>query len=427
MKKALITFLHKPLLVTGVSLVIAGGIGAFAYDRINTVPAYAFIEAQSGTISEIGTQSATSSERQVSLGFTSGGRVASVSVKVGSEVKKGQILATLDPEGSLGAITQAQAAYASAKANYDKVVHGATGSTIDVAQTAVDTAEQNLSHILSTAPTQIDNTIRTNIDNLYQNVNTYSPQFVLSFYDSTTNTTVNLEPTDVGQKLDLGFKRVDIGKVISAWQGNPNIPADQALSNLRQVQTFLTAVSAGVNGISYQPKYQANIDKYKSNIATAKSTVDGLITSIENAQQSIVTAKASLSSVTSAARSEDVTAAKAQMESAYGSLQIAEAALKNKQIIAPGDGVVTAVHVKPGEIAMANASAIELSGTSFTKEVAVLIPKTAVRSHDGKNYVLVKSPTNKSGVEEREVTLGTTDNTNVEVVSGLQAGEQIAQ
>jgi multidrug efflux pump subunit AcrA (membrane-fusion protein) len=135
------------------------------------------------------------------------------------------------------------------------------------------------------------------------------------------------------------------------------------------------------------------------------------------------------------------------MNSALGSLQIARAAYSSRTMFAPGDGVVTAVKVNAGEISSPNETAIELSGSNFAQTVSLMLPKNTIINRDGKNYVLVKvvatsnasatgnvssssaaltsSGSTSDRVEEREVTLGASDNQNVEIVSGITADDEV--
>ena len=69
----------------------------------------------------------------------------------GDAVKAGQVLAALDSENTLGALTEAKAAYQNAQANYDKIINGATGTAIDVGKAAVNTAQVNLDGITKSA------------------------------------------------------------------------------------------------------------------------------------------------------------------------------------------------------------------------------------------------------------------------------------
>jgi HlyD family secretion protein len=462
MKKTLTYFLNSPKLVTTLALVVAFGVGYYEYQKLNVAPAYQFVRATSGSIASPVTSDGDS--QHVSLSFPVSGRVQSISVKVGDKVKKGVTLATLDPESTLGAMTQAEAAYASAQANYQKVLNGATSATIDVANSGVDTAQQNLDHVIQNTYTQIDNLVRTNVDSLYQYPNSNDPQFQVTFFDTTTNTNIILVPTDTSLRLDLGNKRGDLNKLLASWKNAADSSASSSagtanagisssasvkmsLDSLAAVKAYLNAASDGLNALNYSSKYASYVEKHKGDISAARSSVDTLINTIQNDQLAVQNAKTNVAAVTTSARPEDIATAKAQMNSALGSLQIARAAYSSRTMFAPGDGVVTAVKVNAGEISSPNETAIELSGSNFAQTVSLMLPKNTIINRDGKNYVMVKvvatsnasatgnvssssaaltsSGSTSDRVEEREVTLGASDNQNVEIVSGITADDEV--
>jgi cobalt-zinc-cadmium efflux system membrane fusion protein len=57
------------------------------------------------------------------------------------------------------------------------------------------------------------------------------------------------------------------------------------------------------------------------------------------------------------------------------------------------------------------------------QEAAAIVPKDAIQTMEGKPYAFVKTA---EGFEKREVRIGRTDSQNIEVTSGLKAGEAVA-
>ena len=351
MKKHLKTLINTPALVAGISVVIAAAVGTVAYMDANKAPA-------TETIAEV---NATSTAQSLSLGFLVGGRIDSVSVKVNDHVTKGETLASLDPESALGALTQAQAAYASAKASYDKLINGASDSTIEISKSAVTAAQQNLNNLLQSSYTQVDTNITSSADVFYTDPNSYSPGFRVSFVDSVTGNNVTYNLVDENQTLKLNSERVQIGTLLAAWNANPNIDEPTTLSNLNAIKSYLADVSAALGSITYDVKYESVFDGYKANLSASRDSIDTLINNIQNAQKALDTANANVASVTSAARPEDIAAAKAQVDSAYGAVQIAQSSFDGRVIVAPEDATVTAVYITPGEIALPNSPAIDIS------------------------------------------------------------------
>jgi cobalt-zinc-cadmium efflux system membrane fusion protein len=60
--------------------------------------------------------------------------------------------------------------------------------------------------------------------------------------------------------------------------------------------------------------------------------------------------------------------------------------------------------------------------TLSTVPVAILVPKTALQTIDEKTVVFVED---EDGFEPRAVTVGRTNGTHVEIISGLKAGQKI--
>jgi cobalt-zinc-cadmium efflux system membrane fusion protein len=71
---------------------------------------------------------------------------------------------------------------------------------------------------------------------------------------------------------------------------------------------------------------------------------------------------------------------------------------------------------RPGSFVKVNIATKKMS-------VPLVVPKDAIQEMDGKNYVFVKVP---EGFEKRQIQVGVNDNNNVEVLSGLSAGEEYA-
>jgi HlyD family secretion protein len=72
--------------------------------------------------------------------------------------------------------------------------------------------------------------------------------------------------------------------------------------------------------------------------------------------------------------------------------------------------------IKPGMTA-------NIKMLSDTHENVLLIPKSAVIQNNGKYFVLINNGTTKK--ETREVIIGLHDDSNIEIVSGLQLGEKV--
>ena len=141
MKNKIIKILERPKIVIPFVLIVSVAVGFFVYKNFGISPKVQ-ISNQGNTDSS--TSYIISSEFKdgevVDLAFPKGGRVDKIYVKTGDKVKKGQLLANLDSTDVKGALEIA-------KANYTRIINGATGPDIDVAKAAVATAQTALDQI----------------------------------------------------------------------------------------------------------------------------------------------------------------------------------------------------------------------------------------------------------------------------------------
>ena len=412
------SLIHQPKKVIAISLVLALAIGIFAYVRINRAPSYIFATATSGKISS--TEGGTARQSNFSLGFLAGGRIQSVTVKTGDTVQVGQVLATLDAGNAVGVLTQAKAALASAQANYEKVINGATSPAIEVAKASVNTAQVNFD--------QTKNQQDVLVSNAYKNLLNSTPEAVPTASGSTDTS----EPTISGSytfgaegTLTINMYATGDGAYFSASglvtaSGIVSKTVAQPLGDSGLFVKFPSTGGSTTNWTVTLPNtkavnYLANYNAYQTALQSKSQTT-------ASAQAVLDQAKTSLAALVATARPEDVATAKAQVDTAQGAVSIAQAAYANTIITAPSNGTVTSVAITVGQIATPNIPVIQMLGTSSTKDVAVMIPVKAIYVRDGVSFVHKKSGMT---VVEGTVKTGVTDGTNTEIVNGLQAGDAV--
>ena len=307
MKKSFIQFIHKPKLVAVVAIVIAIAIGIFGYMQIHRAPTYTFVTAGPGTITNDG-----STVRNLTLGFLAGGRISSVSVKTGDAVKQGQVLATLDAGNAQGALTQAKAAYEAAQANYQKVVNGATGSAIDVAKAAVNTAQVNLDQTTKQQALLVANAqsalLNSTVVAKSTNESSLTPPTISGVYSDTTQGVLTLSVIQGG--ATGGYVNIT---GLATGIANMNTTTAQPLGTTG-LSILFPSVSPYIGSTweidipnTTAPNYLANYNAYQSSLTTQAQVV-------ASAQAVLDQAKAALTQVVTAARPEDVATAQAQVD-----------------------------------------------------------------------------------------------------------------
>jgi multidrug efflux pump subunit AcrA (membrane-fusion protein) len=345
---------HHPRRVIIISLIIALAAGTFGYIKINQ-------KITSPTVKDntyLGTSTGgDTSSHDLTLGFLAGGRIKSVSVRAGEMAKKGQVLASLDAGNTMGALTQAKAAYETAQANYQKIINGATGVAIDVAKAAVNTAQINLDGVTKQQNLLVTNAHANLLNstlsaNLVGSDNSITPPSISGAYVKDVEGSITFSIVSAGNGGYVNFSGIASGTT------TVSTTSPQAIGDTGLYIEF-TSINPYI-GTTWQinipnnnaPNYLANYNAYQSALETKNQAIG-------NAQASLDQAKASLTALATSARPEDVKMAQAQMDNAAGAVQIAQAAFQNTIIIAPSDGTIVSVAITPGQIAMPNAPAIE--------------------------------------------------------------------
>jgi multidrug efflux pump subunit AcrA (membrane-fusion protein) len=340
---------HHPKRVIIISLIVALSIGAFGYFKINKT-----------LMNQVDKNGDLSAVKNLSLNFASSGKVKSVSVKAGDQVKRGEILATLTPDNIDGALAQAEAAYEIAQANYQKVINGATGTTIDLAKAAANTAKVNLDQATSQ-----QNTL---VANAYSNLLNSTPEAVpsdgISDYVAPVisgNYNLNKEGT---LKVSFYYSNDGVSYNMSGLTngtGSCNNIISQPLGDSGlYIKCSTTTINTNDWNIEIPNKKAANYLANKNAYELALQNRDAVVAS---AQAVLDQANASLESVVTSARPEDIAIAKAQVENAQGALRL-NTAYNNTIISAPGDGTITAVYITNGQSVDSNDPAIGFLGLS---------------------------------------------------------------
>lgn len=315
------------------------------FDSTTVIPV-----TETNLVSTIKANGKITSQVDLELSFKSQDVVKSVNVSVGDRVFKGQILATLQNQNELGAVTSARGGLASAQASLARTLEGATTEEVRVAQVFLDNATKDLDNTKKTQNKAIENARRA----LWSNGLTATP--VTSFSDQSISS-----PTVYGTYTGTteGTFTIDVYQSSGGYAFNTS-----GLSSLNGMVSASNTVSIG-NGLALQfpsnftlgsnktwtikipnkesAVYTTNLNTYES----VKSTADSLISS---AQSVVDQRQAELDLKKAQARPADVDARRADVLRAQGTLESALGVYENTIIRAPASGVITKVDIKPGEL-----------------------------------------------------------------------------
>lgn len=115
---------HKKIFGILLALIVVGGFGSYKMGWIgSSAPSYRTLTVSKGDLSTIINASGmVESENQATLSFLTSGRASYLGFKVGDSVKKGQLIASLDPTQAQEAYSKAEATYKSAQSSLNKVL-----------------------------------------------------------------------------------------------------------------------------------------------------------------------------------------------------------------------------------------------------------------------------------------------------------------
>jgi len=286
------------------------------------------------------------SSTDLALSFESSKVVDSVKVKVGDEVKKGQILATMKSGTERASYTSARGAYLAAQARYKKVLEGNSNEEIALAQVNLDTTKKVQDGLVAQARRKLfsDNLIAESQDsNINQPIVTgvyngsSEGEYRLSFKNS-TKTEVSFSGIEKGETNVSEFSKPlgKLGLLVS-------FPLDNSAYSASQRWTIAIPNKDGAN-------YSANLNAYLS--------------AVEARDAAIAQREAELNLKRATARPADVDAALADIVTAQASLESANASLEKTILRAPADGTITAVNIKVGVVPQSMETAIILQDVS---------------------------------------------------------------
>lgn len=320
------------------------------------------------TVSETGTVKAA---KEIDLNFLNSGKIAKIMVKIGDQVKPGQVLAELNYSSLSLKEREARASLAIAQSNLNKLLAGSTKEDTEI----ILAGERQAEAAYQSALAEFDKVKQTNIEDIVQAEKILAD---LNSLDNITGANNKRDPiiTAIDSKLPIAKSSLDQVKTIledtsakdylsvqdlsqltqtkanyneaitlvapaqsslaTAKTNKSDANLDQAVSDsLNLLNKTLTALnfcfSALEKSISGTTFSQTNLDTYKTSIAAYQTSVSTGISSVQTAQQNLKNALATavndLNSVKLAAEQKETTA-QAKVDAGYNSWRVARAQLE---------------------------------------------------------------------------------------------------
>jgi HlyD family secretion protein len=251
-----------------------------------------------------------SSVGSTNLGFPTGGQLTAVDVKVGDRVTAGQVLATIDDFAARRQLQQARAQLAGQQAQFDKVEDG---TSVQGAQNSVNAAAS----IVSATKRQVAATLAAD--------------------DAAAAAAGASGGSAAGMSGMTGTS-----------------PAGASGGVMGGAMSLATSAASGAMGAATGAGASAASSPAQ---AAAKRQADAAAGDLQiaNARQGQVSAQNNLDAA-SAARPNDLAAARAAVDAARAQVAVAQQAVTNTTLRAPSDGTITALNGGVGEFVMPSGS-----------------------------------------------------------------------
>jgi HlyD family secretion protein len=283
-------------------------------------------------------------------------------VQPSQQVKAGDIIAVIDQSDALLALQQARASVASAQANYDNIIAGATSEDIQLAKNSVASAEINLTNAQNNLQT-VTAQQKTLVDNAHRNLlnsGLTAQQIVGPF--SSPNVTAADAPTISGT-------------YIGAAEGMYTITQQGSYFSVSGLETIAsqkidtrTPIALGTKGLFVQfpndqisatwqinlpnvqaNSYASNYNAYQTALQNQQSTLTSAGTQIESSKIAVSNAQIALQIKQKAALPTQVASARAQLINAQVQQNSAYTNYTKTTIRAPFDGLISSVTSKVGD------------------------------------------------------------------------------
>ena len=410
-----------------IAIIVVGAIGTIIWAvkfRQPAQPEYVTETVEYGTLTQsVEATGKVESMDRIELNFRTSGRINEMKVKVGDIVRTGDVLSRLDNRALMSRVSDAQAQVDREKAEYDKLLAGASSQDIQVTKDTVAQKQQDLTtaentvinlnlkkntelaNLKQTAITTLKNEIVVVDAALEENDNTLddpdaSSTLGVQDSDSVTNANqskylaqesvdeVSLESrqistlslnTEVLNAIDSTMESLDLTKEALGHTMNVLLATitssyltETELDTLKtNIQAQQTKVSASqVSLVTAKTNWTNRIVYYDDQIASAQDAVNQSRSALQVAQSQLELKK-------SPPRQFEIDSQKARVSQAESGVSLALANLEEATIRAPMNGTITKKYYDAGEQASLSSPVLEMIGNAIL-EIEVDIPESDI-------------------------------------------------
>lgn len=306
--------------------------------------------------------------REVALAFEQSGRITQIPVSVGTQVKAGDVLITLDDAQQSADLNAAVARLQAEEIRLSELENGADTASLAVTQAAVRAAE---SAVASAQAALADTTAQHDqlVTNAERTLRSASLEAFLQSREPMSSSASYEAPTVSGT-----YDHSEEGSYfIEVYSSNAPSGASIRVRGLEtdsQPVSTVRPVAIGSRGLYIQfpeefahrttweipipnirsASYQSNINAYNAVVNARELAITQAKSALSAAEASLEQARSQHTQTAGAARSERIDAQRAVVRQMQAAVEAASIGLENRTLHAPFDGVVTMLDAQTGEL-----------------------------------------------------------------------------
>lgn len=296
------------------------------------------------------------------LAFKKSGVVTRVAVAVGDNVKRGDLIASVDSAADAAAVASAQAQLSELERGLRPEEYAVDQANLNAASTTLANAQKDAVNAVRDGYVKAQSALVNYSDTFFTNPQSPNPTIHINTQSTTLQNSINTE-------------RLAISNTFSQWKNDSDTAtvahAADLISNaegyLTTVKTFLSDLSTIVNALTTgnSGMSQATIDADVSTMNSALSTLSAAITSVSAADTELKNATAGYTQAGNQFALQKAGSSADTIAGQVAKVNQAQAALADDSIVSPIDGVVTKADPHVGEFAAAGQSgfAVQSNGT----------------------------------------------------------------
>jgi len=363
-KRGFFKFLFGTKIRSSITIVVLLALAYFTYRHYSTTATPTrYVLGQAGTQTIITYVSGTgqvSEDRTVNITPPSSGKLTAVSVKQGQKVKAGQPIAVLDETNNTISLNQAKAALASAQANYDQVLAGATSQSVQLAQLGIESDQQALANASSSLATVIKQQSQAvaNAQSAYLNAglqavpstaNGGSGAIVLTgTYSGTNQGSYTITAYNTGGGLEYVISGLEtatgpINKTSPIPLGTMGLYM-QFSGNFYNNDSWTVSIP-NLASASYTSSYNA----YQQALTTQASDILNAQNQVQSAENKLQQDQINLQVLQEPPTNQQLESAQASLTSAQAQLENAQITYQNNILTSPFDGQVAQLNSQVGD------------------------------------------------------------------------------